>query len=96
MFKQTGSSEDLFFSLLGTQSVAFQLPNERVASLFSLELQPELYYAINQRAPMGGHAWRKYNQPFWTAMLCTPSPVLDAAPHADTSIVSDSAGTSKG
>lgn len=77
MFLRSGSSEDIFFSLIGAQSVDFKIPNERVASLFALELQPERYLAINKgRAPMGGHAWWRYNQPFWVAQLDTPPPVL--------------------
>lgn len=89
MFLQSGSSEDLFFSLMGSQSERFHLPNERIASLFSLELQPEHYYGINQqRPPMGGHAWWKYNQPFWNALLSTVPPELHAATAAGTPIVS--------
>lgn len=82
MFLRSGSSEDIFFSLIGSQSVSFKIPNERVASLFALELQPERYLAINQgRAPMGGHAWWRYNQPFWVALLEQQPPVLvPAAP----------------
>lgn len=82
MFLRSGSSEDIFFSLMGTQSMSFKVPNERVASLFALELQPERYLAINGgRAPMGGHAWWRYNQPFWVALLEQTPPVLvPAAP----------------
>ncbi|MFT3856690.1 MAG: DUF5672 family protein [Aquabacterium sp.] len=77
MFLRSGSSEDLFFSLMGTQSERFVVPNERVASLFALELTPETYLAVNQgRAPMGGHAWWRYNQPFWVALLEQTPPVL--------------------
>ena len=77
MFLRSGSSEDIFFSLIGAQSVDFKIPNERVASLFALELQPERYLAINGgRAPMGGHAWWRYNQPFWVSLLGETPPVL--------------------
>lgn len=77
MFLRSGSSEDIYFSLIGAQSLDFKIPNERVASLFALELQPERYFAINGgRAPMGGHAWWRYNQPFWVAQLDAPPPVL--------------------
>jgi hypothetical protein len=82
MFLRSGSSEDIFFALMGSQSERFALPNERIASLFALELQPERYLAINQgRTPMGGHAWWRYNQPFWVALLDVTPPVLvPAAP----------------
>ena len=77
MFLRTRSSEDLYFSLLGAQSMDFKIPNERVASLFALELQPERYVGINGgKTPMGGHAWWRYNQPFWVPYLDTPPPVL--------------------
>ncbi len=82
MFVRSGSSEDIFFALMGAQSLSFKIPNERVASLFALELQPERYLAINQgRAPMGGHAWWRYNQPLWVGLLSEAPPVLvPAAP----------------
>jgi len=82
MFLRSGSSEDIFFSLIGSQSLDFKIPNERVASLFALELQPERYLTINGgKTPMGGHAWWRYNQPFWLALLENqPTVQLPAAP----------------
>lgn len=69
-FIRTGSSEDLFFSIMGSLSSAFVMPNEIVASQFSLELKPDHYHHVNQhKPPMGGHAWLKYNQPFWLSLL---------------------------
>ena len=38
IFDRTGSSEDLFFSIMGTLSQDFIIPNEITASRFSLEL----------------------------------------------------------
>lgn len=77
MFVQTGSSEDIFFAIMGSQSNDFLMPNERVASRFALELRPEYYYAVNDNlAPMGGHAWWRYNQAFWETLL------EDAPPRA--------------
>ncbi len=69
-FLQSGSSEDLYFSLLGTLSSDFVLPNEVTASRFAMELQPSYYFAINGgREPMGGHAWWKYEPEFWTSRM---------------------------
>lgn len=66
MFVRSGSSEDLFFSFLGALSKRFILPNEIVASTFSLEIAPEPYVAMNGgRLPMGAHAWWKYAHDFW-------------------------------
>lgn len=77
-FNRSGSSEDLFFSLMGSLSRNFILPNEISASMFSLELQPSLYYAINGNClPMGGHAWWKYDVSFWKKIL-PPSPLLES------------------
>lgn len=76
-FTQSGSSEDLFFSLMGQLSADFVLPNEITASRFSLELSPAYYHAVNGgHAPMGGHAWWKYDVAFWKTLL-PASPVLD-------------------
>jgi hypothetical protein len=79
-FQRTGSNEDLFFGVLGSASLDFVIPNEFTAATFSLELKPEYYHGINgQRAPMGGHAWWRYNPAFWLDLL---GPAGDAArPH---------------
>lgn len=69
-FDKTGSSEDLFFSIMGTLSERWMMPNEMVAARFSLELKPELYHAqMGGQAPMGGHAWWKYNPAYWLVQL---------------------------
>lgn len=70
LFLKTGSSEDIFFGVMGMLSSNFILPNEIVASSFSLELKPEYYYAVNEGVtPMGGHAWWKYNPKFWMELM---------------------------
>ncbi len=79
MFLASGSSEDIFFSILGSQSLDFVIPNDRVAGLFALEVRPEFYYALNgSRPPMGGHAWWK-QMPFWMQFIEKTPPVLLAA-----------------
>lgn len=76
-FSETGSSEDLFFSLMGPLSERFTLPDEMTASRFSLELKPNEYLASNGgQLPMGGHAWWRYNMPFWVPLLRREPPVL--------------------
>ena len=70
IFEKTGSSEDLFFSLMGQLSNDFIIPNEITASRFSLELRPSYYFRINGgKPPMGGHAWWKYEIDFWRKLL---------------------------
>lgn len=69
-FLHTGSSEDLFFSLMGAASARFTLPGEAVASRFATELQAARYHRLNDgRPPMGGHAWWKYEPDYWLAQL---------------------------
>jgi hypothetical protein len=73
VFKTTGSSEDLFFSVMGTLSCDFVIPNEITASRFSMELRPSYYFHVNGgQMPMGGHAWWKYEPSFWQQFLETP------------------------
>lgn len=70
IFDRTGSSEDLFFSIMGGLSTDFILPNEVTASRFAMELKPSFYFAVNGGvAPMGGHAWWKYEPSFWQQRL---------------------------
>ena len=65
-----GSSEDLFFSFMGMISDAFSIPNQVVASRFSLEAEPEKYFTANgSRLPTGCHAgWRVFKD-FWAPLI---------------------------
>lgn len=70
VFIRTGSSEDLFFSVMGALSGDFVVPNEITASRFALELRPSYYFHVNGgQVPMGGHAWWKNEPEFWQAQL---------------------------
>ncbi len=80
-FQRSGSSEDLFFSLMGTLSADFVIPNEITASRFAMELKPAMYFAANGgRAPMGGHAWWKYDLAFWRQLLAVGPAGLERLP----------------
>lgn len=69
-FVKTGSNEDLFFSTMGALSRNFVLPNQVMASQFSVELDPTNYFELNDRIlPMGVHAWEKYCPDFWRAHM---------------------------
>jgi hypothetical protein len=68
-FQQSGSSEDLFFALMGSVSDRFVLPNPFAAARFSRELQPRLYHAVHQAAPTGGHAWWKHDAGYWLEQI---------------------------
>lgn len=73
VFCKTGSSEDLFFSVMGSLSHDFVVPNEITASRFAMELRPSYYYHVNGGyAPMGGHAWYKTEPEFWKPLLVRP------------------------
>lgn len=70
VFCITGSSEDLFFSVMGSLSHDFVVPNEITASRFAMELRPSYYYHVNGgHVPMGGHAWYKTEPEFWQPLL---------------------------
>lgn len=70
VFKHTGSSEDLFFAVMGNLSNDFVLPNEVTASRFSMEGWPGYYRQINGgHLPMGAHAWMKNEIEFWRVVL---------------------------
>lgn len=65
-FLRTGSNEDLFFSLIGSVSENFLVPNQMMAARFALELNPEHYMALNGgQLPMAVHAFEKHNPAFW-------------------------------
>lgn len=70
VFEKTGSSEDLFFSIMGGLSTDYILPNEIIASRFAMELKPSYYLKVNGgKVPMGGHAWWKFEFDFWRQQL---------------------------
>lgn len=65
-----GSSEDLFFAFMGMVSDRFAIPNQMVASRFSLELNAEGYFKINNDViPTGCHAWWKHDLEFWKKII---------------------------
>lgn len=66
VFSHTGSNEDLFFSMMGSLSEDFVIPNQIMASRFCLELRPDYYYGLHGgELPMGAHAWWRTNPQFW-------------------------------
>lgn len=66
LFTRSGSSEDLYFSVMGSLSCDFILPNEVTASLFAMEGRPSYYFKINGGClPMGAHAWQINEPQFW-------------------------------
>lgn len=77
-FIKSKSSEDLFFSTCGMASDSFIIPNEIVASKFSMETNPTYYYGVNgNTVPFGGHAWWKYDPQFWITKFSDPYKALE-------------------
>ena len=65
-WRHLGHAEDLFFSLLGTISMKFNIPNIMIAANFSHDIDPiHVQNLINGRIPFGIHAWQKYEKEFW-------------------------------
>jgi hypothetical protein len=75
LFLRTGSSEDLFFAVMGALSNSFIVPNEITASRFSMEGRPSYYLRVNGgQLPMGAHAWEKNEPDFWRQHMRPASP----------------------
>jgi hypothetical protein len=70
MWQSCGHAEDIFFSILGSISCKFMIPNVRIASQFSYETELEILDMLNNQAtPFGVHAWKKYDESFWTRIF---------------------------
>jgi hypothetical protein len=80
--RRNGSSEDVFYSIMGEVSRGFVLPNEITAAHFSLEIEPGYYYAVNgQHLPSGVHGWWKYDVDFWRPHLPDMPPLPPKRPN---------------
>jgi hypothetical protein len=70
MWRAQGHAEDLFFSLLGTLSKNYILPNIRIAGEFSQETNIKIISKITKNCiPFGIHAWEKYDKPYWNKVI---------------------------
>jgi hypothetical protein len=69
-FVRSGTNEDSFFSLLGTQTELFEIPDQVTASRFSMELRPDLYLSLNgNQFPMGSHGWSTVQPELWLSKV---------------------------
>lgn len=76
-FLRATANEDSYFAIMGLLSNNFNIPNELIASIFSMELEPKYYYSINGlRYPMGAHAWWIVEPRFWAPCLPPLASVL--------------------
>lgn len=70
---ERGLPEDLFLSFAGANSMAFRVPNPRLASLFAQELEPAYLARLNnQELPFGIHGWPIVNREYWEAQPWWP------------------------
>jgi hypothetical protein len=59
-----------FFAFPGVFFDEYKIPYQENAEKFSLELQPDNYYELNNRAvPTGCHVWWKYDIAFWQKII---------------------------
>lgn len=67
MFNNRSVNEDYFWGAEAKHYFSwFMVPDWKMASQFSLEVQPEYFYKLNNRKlPFGCHAWWRYDLEFW-------------------------------
>ncbi|MBK6937132.1 MAG: hypothetical protein IPH18_09810 [Chitinophagaceae bacterium] len=59
-------NEDVYFSVYAVYLFPFfKSADRKIAASFSIEKNPELAYLLNEKMPMGVHAWEKYGNEFW-------------------------------
>lgn len=80
-FQKSGSNEDLYFSFMGGLSQDFLIPNQVIASTFSMEMSPDHFFSINGgQLPMGIHAFGDYSTDFWAKHIQDSFPYLIPEP----------------
>jgi hypothetical protein len=68
-WRKNGWPEDFFIALAASVSDYFRMPNLRVASRFSIELEPTFFRSLNRSLPFGLHAWHLYDREFWEDVI---------------------------
>ena len=68
-WKKNGFPEDFFIGLAASISVFYRLPNIRIASQFSVELEPDFFNFLNEQKPFGLHAWHLYAPDYWKKII---------------------------
>lgn len=67
---ESGFPEDFYIGLAASISSFYKLPNMRVASRFSVELEPDFFNALNDGGlPFGLHAWHRYAPDYWRVVI---------------------------
>ena len=64
-----GNPEDLYISLAASISSFFRVPNIRVASRFSIELDGTFFSKFGDGPPFGLHAWNKHNKDHYATLI---------------------------
>lgn len=70
LFNRCDLSEDRFWSKQGGGDLDFVIPPPKVASKFSMEVNPrQLYEQNGHKLPFGCHAWWRYDLDFWKPFI---------------------------
>ena len=71
VFTNWSLNEDYFWGEIARTDYSwFKVPEWEVASRFSMEVQPEYFYELNNNElPFGCHAWWKYDIEFWKPFI---------------------------
>ncbi|MDB5150050.1 MAG: hypothetical protein JWQ57_4070 [Mucilaginibacter sp.] len=70
-FNDYSDNEDIFWGMVVTGKFKyFKVPSMKTASQFSMEVNAEmLYHMNNDQLPFGCHAWEKYETNFWNKFI---------------------------
>lgn len=70
-FNGWSANEDYFWGIETNKSSSwFKVPDWRLASRFSMEVQPAYFYHLNNNElPFGCHAWWRYDFEFWKPFI---------------------------
>lgn len=71
VFNDYSDNEDIFWGMtVPAKFSSFKVPSMRTASRFSMEVNAEtLYHLNNDQLPFGCHAWEKYETGFWKQFI---------------------------
>jgi len=67
LFNTFHANEDIFWGdIAGINFTWFKIPDWKIAVQFSMEVQPEYFFKLNNNTlPFGCHAWWRYDVDFW-------------------------------
>jgi hypothetical protein len=71
IFNDYSDNEDIFWGMIAAEKFPdFKVPSMKTASRFSMEVNAEKLYHLNDdRLPFGCHGWEKYETNFWNRFI---------------------------